>query len=76
MLDQLGDESTMRDRLSYFRKVDIDDSNCIDFGEFLQLVYSVTHGAHREGQQYVTRIMAASECSELPLQLQLDMGIL
>jgi hypothetical protein len=76
MLDQLGDESSMRDRLAYFRKVDTDDSNCIDFGEFLELVHDVTTGARRDGQQYVTRIMAASQCSDLPIQLQTDLGIL
>ena len=79
MLDQLGDESPTKDRRTYFRQVDADNSNCIDFGEFLELVHNVTHGASQRGglgQTYVNKIMAASQCNNLDVAAQALAGIL
>jgi hypothetical protein len=79
MLDQLGDESSHKERRAHFRQVDADNSNCIDFGEFLELVHNVTHGTTtREGlgQTYVGKIMAASQCNHLDIVAQAMAGII
>eukprot|EP00039_Didymoeca_costata_P020037 m.339809 g.339809 ORF g.339809 m.339809 type:complete len:196 (-) comp18978_c0_seq1:841-1428(-) len=81
LLDRLGDKTSLEERQAYFQAVDDDESNGVDFVEFLQLVSQVTTGKADAqcgfGKVYVETVnQHTSTYNELTEEQQLKAGLL
>eukprot|EP00041_Stephanoeca_diplocostata_P007272 m.101632 g.101632 ORF g.101632 m.101632 type:complete len:202 (-) comp16813_c0_seq5:744-1349(-) len=79
VLDNLGDTTSVEDRREYFSVIDADDSEGIDFEEFLQLVHGILVGTTQEWTGFdrlcEETLNQKSACNRLSITQQVAAGL-
>lgn len=79
VLDKWGDTTDQSERVAYFAQIDNDDSDGVDFEEFLELAHNILTGstdtASGFAKLYKERMAQKSACNRLSIAQQVAAGL-